>query len=93
VCYNIDGFFWGSAMDSIMFAKQSFLEVGESLVLHCESNNDVEAHATIDKGVVACGVFSNVHIFALRMMKNLLKKGMSWFKLLRNAVPNKSVWH
>ncbi len=76
-----------------MFARQSFLEVGESMVLPCESNNDVEAHAIVDKRVVACGVFSNVHVFALRMMGNLLKKGMFWFKLLRNAVPNKSVWH
>jgi hypothetical protein len=59
-------------MDSIMFARQSFLEAGESMVLTCELNDDVEAHVAVDKGVVACGVFSSVHIFALRMMKNLM---------------------
>jgi hypothetical protein len=80
-------------MDSITFTRQSFLEAGESLVLPCESDDDVEAHAAVDKGAVACGVFSSVRDFALRMMRNLLEKGMSWFKLLRNAVPNKSVWH
>ncbi len=55
-----------------MFARQSFLEAGESMVLTCELNDDVEAHVAVDKGVVACGVFSSVHIFALRMMKNLM---------------------
>jgi pyruvate-formate lyase-activating enzyme len=50
----------GFAMDSIMFARHTFLEVGESLVVACESDDNVEAQATVDKGVIACGVFNIV---------------------------------
>jgi hypothetical protein len=47
-------------MDSVTFARQSFLEACENLVVACESNNDVETQAIVDKIIVACGVFSNV---------------------------------
>jgi hypothetical protein len=41
--YNTGGYFWGSAMDFVMFAKQTFLETCESLVVACELNNDIKA--------------------------------------------------
>jgi hypothetical protein len=47
-------------MDSITFARQRFLEACENLVVACESNNNVETQAIVDKTIVACGVFNNV---------------------------------
>jgi hypothetical protein len=39
---NIDGFFWGFAMDYITFARQSYIETSESLVVVYESNENIE---------------------------------------------------
>jgi hypothetical protein len=75
-------------VDSITFARQSFLEACESLVLACELDNDVETHATIDKAIVACGVFNDVHGHLCPAHdEEFVEKDMSWFKLLRNVTP------
>jgi len=47
-------------MDFITFARQSFFEACESLVVACELDNDVETQVVVYKAIVACGVFSNV---------------------------------
>jgi hypothetical protein len=39
---NNGGFFGGSNVDFVMFARQTFLEVDESLVANCKSNENVE---------------------------------------------------
>jgi hypothetical protein len=51
---------WGFALDSVTFARQSFLEACEILVVVCELNDDIEGQAAVDKATIACGVFSIV---------------------------------
>ncbi len=40
---NNGRFFWGSTMDFVTFARQTFLEADENLVVACKSNENVEA--------------------------------------------------
>ncbi len=47
-------------MHFVTFVIQTFFEIGESLVVACESNDNIEAQAMFNKGAVACGVFNNV---------------------------------
>jgi hypothetical protein len=48
-------------MDFVTFTSKSFFLTGENLLVACESNDDVEAHVMVNKGTIACGVFSIVH--------------------------------
>jgi hypothetical protein len=65
-------------MDFVTFARQSFFEACENLVVACELDDNIEPQAALTRQQlhVVCLAMSRA-TFALRMMRNLLKIYMS----------------